>query len=149
MIEKDTLINALGKSRVSIEINDLESKLSGHLEADDFSLEDEEYLLAFSDGLSLTFIEGYLSSIHLYLDDNGDGYSPYVGWFSDVVSSKFISLNDFIKKSGNPSSQGGGTEFMGKVDQNWIRYDSDEYYLHYTFSEDNSQVNLVTLGIKK
>ena len=146
-VDKECFINALGNSKKSIEIITLKKKIGSIFIEDDFSLADECYLLCREKGVSLTFKHGLLSSIHLRFD-GGDNYSEYKGWVGDYFNNEKKSLKNVIKLMGEATLSGGGTEgFMGAIDAFWLRYDYQNYSIHYTFTEDKSSTSLITIMV--
>jgi hypothetical protein len=146
-VNKDSLINALGKSKKSAEVNTLKKSFGSFFIDDDFSLSGECYLLCREKGVSLTFKDDFLSSIHLRFDGE-DNYDMYKGWISDYFDNEKQSFKNTIKLIGQPASSGGGTEgFMGAIDAFWLRYDYGNHSIHYTFTEDKSSISLVTIMV--
>ena len=148
-IEKNQLIKALGKNIESFEVNSLTQTFESNVAESDLYLDGECYLSCFEKGVSLTFKENLLSSIHLRLD-NKDNYNIYKGWISDYFDNEKQSLEDVINLSGKPTLSGGGGEgFMGAIDSFWLRYDHEEYSIHYTFTNDRKRISLITIMTSK
>ena len=145
MISKNGLISILGQHYNSHAIYDFEKKLLAPLVEED-SLPNERSFSCFEEGLSLLFEDDKLSSIHLYFVTNKYDYSKYNGWIGDGVDTSLISLSNVERILGRPSRKGGGEKgFLGKIDPPWIRYDFSDYVIHYTFSLDGNEIELITL----
>lgn len=144
-VTKKDLIEALGKELDSSEVETLKKSIKNDLIEDDFSLPNERYFLCKKKGISLTFKNNILSSIHLHLYEN-ENYKKFLGWIGDGIANSESSLSNIIVLLGEPTQGGGGEQgFMGKIDLPWIRYDFHDYAVHYTFFSNERAIKMVVL----
>ncbi|CAK3994121.1 hypothetical protein VCRA2120E57_990002 [Vibrio crassostreae] len=145
VISKENLISLLGKKTGSSLIRKFVADLTCPVMEEEV-IPGEKYLICHEGGFSLLFEADELTAVHLYCSDNEDGYSSYNGWIGDGVVGHEVSLEGIIKLQGAPSKRGGGKQgFMGMLSSPWLRYDTPEFVIHYTFSTDSSHIVNVTL----
>ena len=145
ILDRNVLISALGKQSDSPDIERLKRSLDSSFVKSDSHMIDRYYLECLERGVSLTLTNGRLSSVHLYLNEE-DGFEHFSGWIGDDFTDQFQSYETVCQLMGKPNRTGGGEKgFMGKVDPCWLRYDFEDYSIHYTFSNDNETISLVTL----
>ena len=144
-VTKKDLVEALGKELDSPEVETLKKSIQYDLIEDDFALPNERYFLCKEKGISLTFKNNILSSMHLHLSEN-DSYKKFLGWIGDGIDNSESSLSNIIDLLGEPTHRGGGGQgFMGKIDLPWIRYDFHDYAAHYTFFSNEHAIKMVVL----
>lgn len=148
---KEDLLNALGKVEDSAEIKILIDHVDGSFVKEEGVMPQQIYVECDSKGISLSFQpivdDGavILTAIHLTLDSR-DGMGVYEGWMGGDALSRKISIENIKDLYGVPIKQGGGEiGFMGRVTPYWLRYDYDEYIIHFEFSDDKKEIGLITI----
>lgn len=141
-------IKVLGKSKKTIEVQKFMSSNDYCFLEESFSIGNESYFCDKDNGISLTFKDSILSSIHLRFSGE-DGYQVFNKRVADSNHGHYISIEAVKDEFGMPSLCGGGQKgFMGKVDPYWIRYDYIDYIMHFTLSFDQKYITLITLMVE-
>lgn len=99
------------------------------------------YYKFFDVGLEFGIRGGFLNHSHLFFSDR-EGYIPYSADFLDVNNCR--TLNDVIKKIGDPASFGGGyfDPLLGAVNK-WIKKDYENFSVRMEFSGIN-EMDMIT-----
>jgi hypothetical protein len=106
------------------------------------------YILNANKGIDVIVKEGFIvNSVHFY-SGKQDGIVQFTETLPFNLSFD-LSKEKIINLLGTPDSTGGGDfSFLYGKTPFWIKYEFERFYFHTELTENESQINLITIGSK-
>lgn len=135
------IINLIGLSKTEKIILDFieQSGEAEYLYSEEYDVDEYEYIEFKKAGFCLYFESNKLNSIFFYSLYNEDGYVEYRGTLPKNIDFS-QSKAEVIELLGRPHEEG-----RGSGNKNWIKYVSDKYFIHLSFTKDSNRIQVITI----